>query len=121
DFRQVLKEKPRPMKTCSEGPVMINRKRVNPSLDIGEILQKKRGHIGINLRALGNRQIGTRATPRSLAFLTPCRLGELAQDKTVSDIPSNARQLGNAIGHTCGKVRKWSSHAISSEVSHHLY
>src|SRR5262245_57975581 len=75
DFRQGLKEKPRPMKTCSEGPVMINRKRVNPSLDIGEILQKKRGHIGINLRALGNRQIGTRATPRSLAFLTPCRLG----------------------------------------------
>src|SRR5262245_50997163 len=109
------------MKKCSERPVMINRERVNASLDVGEVLQKKRSHISINLRALGNRQISTSATPYFLAFLASCRLGKSAQGKAVSDIPSNARQLDNAIGRTCDKVRKSSSHAISSEINHITY
>lgn len=70
---------------------MIDREWVNSRLDIREVLHKKCSHIAVDLIAIRDRQIGTRAMPRFLTFLAPRGLGELAQGKTVSDVPSNAR------------------------------
>jgi hypothetical protein len=47
----------------------LDGKRVNPGFDIGEVLQKKRSHIGVDLIAIRDRQIGPRTTPRFLTFL----------------------------------------------------
>ena len=47
---------------------MIDRHRVNPGFDIGEVLEKKRSHIRVDLIAIRDRQIGTGATPRFLAL-----------------------------------------------------
>ena len=85
---------------------MIGRKRVDPGFDIGEVLHKKLRHIRVDLIAIPNRQIGTWATPRLLTFLAPRGLGQLAQDKTVSDVPSDARQLASTISHTRDKAGK---------------
>jgi hypothetical protein len=54
---------------------MIDRHRVNPGFDIGEVLEKKRSHIRVDLIAIRDRQIGTGATPRFLALLAPRGLG----------------------------------------------
>ncbi|MGA9196184.1 MAG: hypothetical protein WB037_13920 [Pseudolabrys sp.] len=85
---------------------MIDRKRVNPSFDIGEVLQKKRSHICVNLIAIWDGQIGTGTTPRFLTLLATRCLGEPAQGKTVPNIPSDARQLARTIGYTCDKAGK---------------
>lgn len=90
---------------------MIGRKRVDPRFDIGEVLHKKLSHIRVDLIAIRNRQIGTRATPRFLTFFAPRGLGQLAQDKAVSNVPSDAWQLASAISHTRDKPGKWSAHA----------
>ncbi|MGB8586283.1 MAG: hypothetical protein WCD87_11585, partial [Pseudolabrys sp.] len=74
-----------------QGPVMIDREWVNSRLDIREVLHKKCSHIAVDLIAIRDRQMGTRAMPRFRTFLAPRGLGELAQGKTVSDVPSNAR------------------------------
>src|SRR5262245_38503993 len=90
---------------------MIERKRVNPGFDIGEVLHKKRSHVLVDLVAIWHRQIGMRVMPRSLAFLLARGLGELSQGKTVPNVPGNARQLASAIGETSDKVGKWGTHA----------
>ena len=54
---------------------MIDRHRVNPGFDIGEVLEKKRSHIRVDLVAIRDRQIGTGATPRFLALLAPRGIG----------------------------------------------
>ena len=90
---------------------MVDRKRVNPGFDIGEVLQKKRSHICVDLIAIRDRQIGTRATPRFLTFLTPRGLGELTHGKTMPNVPCDARQLAGAVSYTCKKAGKWSAHA----------
>jgi hypothetical protein len=89
---------------------MIDRNRINPGLDIGEVLHKKRSHIRVDLVAIWNRQIRTGATPHLLALSTPRGLGELAQGKTVPNIPGDARQLASTIGDACDKAGKWSAH-----------
>src|SRR5262245_21866070 len=90
---------------------MIGRKRVDPGFDIGEVLHKKLSHVRVDLIAIRHPQIGTRATPRFLAFLASRGLGELTHGKSVSNVPSNARQLVSAISHTRDKSGKWSAHA----------
>jgi hypothetical protein len=76
----------------------LDGKRVNPGFDIGEVLQKKRSHIGVDLIAIRDRQIGPRTTPRFLTFLPTRGLGEPAQGEAVPNIPRNARQLASTIG-----------------------
>jgi hypothetical protein len=93
---------------------MIDGKRVNARFHIGEILQKERGHIRVDLIALWDRQISTGATSRFPTLLAPCDFGELAQSKTVPNKPRDARQLASTIGDTCDKAVKWSSHASRS-------
>ena len=92
---------------------MVDRKRVNPGFDIGEVLQKKRSHICVDLIAIRDRQIGTGAPPRFLTLLTTRGLGEAAHGKTVPNIPSDPRQLACAISHACDKAGKWSAHAYA--------
>src|SRR5512139_3319738 len=98
---------------------MIDRKRVNTGFDIGEVLQEKRSHICVDLIAIRDRQIGTRATPRFLTLLATCGFGEPAQGKTVPNIPSHARQLASTIGNACDKAGKW-SHASTPNSTHIL-
>jgi hypothetical protein len=54
---------------------MINRHRVNPGFDIGEVPEKKRSHIRVDLIAIWDRQIGAGATPRFPALLPSRGLG----------------------------------------------
>jgi len=110
NVREVFEEKPRAVKERSPGPVRIDRKRVNPGFDIGEVLQKKRSHIRVDLIAFRDRQIGTGATPHFLTLLATRGFGEPAQGKTVPNIPSDARQLASAIGYTCDEAGKWTIH-----------
>ncbi len=91
---------------------MIDRKRVNPGFDIGEVLKKKRSHICVDLIAIRDRQIGTGAWPRFLTLLAMRGLGEPAQCKTVPNIPSDARQLASTIGHACDNAGKWTIHTF---------
>ena len=92
---------------------MVDRKRVNPGFDIGEVLQKKRSHICVDLIAIRDRQIGTGAPPRFLTLLTTRGLGEAAHGKTMPNIPSDPRQLASAISHARDKAGKWSAHAYA--------
>jgi hypothetical protein len=94
---EVFEKKSRPTKECRPRPVMIDRKRVKPSLDIGEILEKQRCHVGVDFVAVRNWQVSAGTSPRFPTFLTVCGLRELAQGKIVPDIPSHARQLANAV------------------------
>jgi hypothetical protein len=93
---------------------MIDGQRVKARLNIGEIPQKERSHIRIDLIALRDRQISTRATSRFPTLFAPRDLGELAQRKTVPNKPRDARQLASTIGDTCDKAGKWSDHASRS-------
>jgi hypothetical protein len=110
DGGKVFEEKPRAVKECSQRSIMIDRNRINPGLDIGKVLHKERGHIRVDLVAIWNRQIRTGATPHLLALPTPRGLGELAQGKTVPNIPSDAWQLANAISEACDKLGEWTAH-----------
>jgi len=83
---------------------MIDRERVNSGFELGEILHEERSHIRVNLIAIRNRQIGTGATSCFPTLLTTLGLGELAQDKTVSNIPNNARELASTISYAGHKV-----------------
>ena len=94
---EVFEKKSRPTKECRPRPVKIDRKRVYPSLDISKILQKQRCHIRVDFVAVRNWQVGTRARPRFPTFLTARGIRELAQGKTVPKVPSDARQLPNAV------------------------
>ena len=89
---------------------MIDGQRVNARLDIGEILQKERSHIRVDLIALWDRQISTRATSRFPTLLAPRDFGEPAQSKTVPNKPRDPRQLTSTIGYTCDKAGQWRSH-----------
>jgi hypothetical protein len=53
---------------------MIGGKRVNASLDIGEILLEKNGHVRVKTSTVGHRQIGVRGRP---CFLTISSLRRL--------------------------------------------
>src|SRR5262245_36502327 len=103
DGRKVLEEKPRPMKQRSKRPVVIDGKRVDVRLNIGEILPKERSHIRVDLIARRHRQINMGATSRFPTLLAPRDFGELAQSKTVPNKPRDARQLVT-IGDTCDKA-----------------
>jgi hypothetical protein len=107
---EVLEEKPRPVKERRQRPIMIERQRVKPGLDIGEILQEKRSHIGVDLIAIRDRQIGTGTALRFLPLLAPRGLGKPAQGKTVPNVPGDARQLASTIGNAPDKIRKWAIH-----------
>ena len=100
---------------------MIGRKRVDPGFDIGEVLHKKRSHIRVDLIAIRDRQIGTGATPRFLTFLAPRGLGELAQGKTVPNVPCDARQLAGAVSYACEKAGKWTVHASRPMLNYTTY
>jgi hypothetical protein len=101
---EVFEKKSRPTKECRPRPVMIDWKRVKPSLDIGEILKKQRCHVRVDFVAIRNWQVGTGTPPRFPTFSTACGLRELAQRKIVPDIPSNARQLANAVSQAGNKA-----------------
>ena len=74
---------------------MIDRKRVNPSFHIGEILQKERSHIRVDLIALRTGKSGTGAMPRSTSGGAASE--SWRQSKTVPNKPSDARQLASTI------------------------
>jgi hypothetical protein len=111
NFGEILEEKPRAVKQRSPRPIMVDRQRVNPGFDIGEVLQKKLSHICVDFIAIRDRQIGARATPRFLTLLPTRGLGETAHGKTVPNIPSDARQLASTISYARYKAGKWSIHA----------
>jgi hypothetical protein len=90
---------------------MIERERINPGLDIGEVLQKKRSHIRVYPVAIRDWQVGAGATPHFMALLATRGLGELAQSKTVPNIPSYAWKLASAISRKGYKAGKWRGHA----------
>jgi hypothetical protein len=102
---------------------MVDGKRVHPRLDVSEVLEKKCSHVGVDLIAIRDRQIGVGTTPRFLAFLASRGLGKPAQGKTVPNIPSDARQLASTIGYACDKAGKWTIHASrpDSITQHILY
>ena len=74
DFGEILEEKPRAVKQCQQRSVMIGGKRVNASLDIGEVLLEKDGHIRIEASAVRHGRIGEGARPRFLTISSPRRL-----------------------------------------------
>src|SRR4029453_117405 len=88
---EVFEKKSKPTKECRPRPVKIDRKRVYPSLDISKILQNQSSHIRVDFVAVRNWQVGTRARPRFPTFLTARGIRELAQGKTVPNVPSDAR------------------------------
>ena len=100
---------------------MIDRQRVKPGLDIGEVLQEKRSHIGVDLIAIRDRQIGTGATLRFLPLLAPRGLGKPAQGKTVSDVPGDTWQLASTIGNARDKVGKWAIHVSRPSLNYITY
>src|SRR5262249_45658742 len=108
---EVVEEKAGSVKQRNQRTVMVGGKRVNARFDIREVLPKKRGHVCVDLIAIRDRQIGTGATSRILAFLAPRGLGEPAQGKTMPDIPGDARQLTGTVSHAGDKAGKRCSHA----------
>ena len=80
---------------------MIDRKRVNPGFDIGEVLQKKRSHISVDLIAIRDRQIGTGAT---LRFFTSWRRVASERRRTARPCPNTKRRAA-AGGHH--RLREW--------------
>ena len=57
---------------------MVDRQRIDPGFDIGEVLQKKLSHICVDFIAIRDGQIGAGTTPHFLTLLAPRGLGELA-------------------------------------------
>jgi len=57
---------------------MVDRQRIDPGFDIGEVLQKKLSHICVDFIAIRDGHIGARETPDFLTLLAPRGLGELA-------------------------------------------
>jgi hypothetical protein len=100
---EVFEKKSRPTKECRPRPVVIDRKRVKPSLDIGEILEKQRCHVRVDFVAIRDWQVSAGTPPRFPTFLTARGFREPAQSKIVPDIPSNARQLADAISQAGNK------------------
>ena len=76
---------------------MVRRQRVNPRLDVGEILLDQRRHVGI--QALLEARIGSRLRPRALAVLLTDLFRKPTHDVKVPGIPSHARQLPRSIGN----------------------
>ena len=99
---------------------MIDRQRVKPGLDIGEVLQEKRSHICVDLIAVRDWQIGTGATPR-FPLLAPRGLGKPAQGKTMPDVPGDTWQLASTIGNARDKVGKWAIHASRPSLNYITY
>ena len=75
DFGEILEKKPRAVEESQQRSVMIGRKRVNASLDIGEVLLEKNGHVRVKASAVRHRQIDVGVLPRFLTISSLRRLG----------------------------------------------
>jgi hypothetical protein len=105
DGREILEEKSRAMKKREQRTVMISGQGVNAGLDIGEILQKQSRHFGVDSAAVRHWPIDRAGRSRLCTVAAPRSLRKSAHHKSVPNIPSNARQLGHAIGHSGDKGR----------------
>lgn len=92
---------------------MIRGDRVNARFHIGKILQKKRSHVRVDAVTAWHRCIGMRAPLRFRTLSLVRTPGEAAQCKTMSEIPSDARRLVDAIGNSGDDAGKWSTHVLS--------
>jgi len=70
---------------------MVRRQRVNPRLDVGEILLDQSGHVGI--QALLEARIGSRLRPCALTVLLTDLLRKPTHNVKVPGVPSHARKL----------------------------
>ena len=75
---------------------MIRRKRIDPGLDVGEILLEQGRPVGV--QTLLEARIGSRLWPRALALLLPDLFREPAHDVEMPGIPGHARHLPRRIG-----------------------
>jgi hypothetical protein len=55
DFGEILEKTPRAVEERQQRSVMIDGKRVNASLDIGEVLLEKNGHVRVKASAVRHR------------------------------------------------------------------
>src|SRR5882757_7698396 len=120
DFGQILEKKPRAVKQRQQRSVMIGGKRIKASLDIGEVLLEKDGHIRVEASAVRYGRIGVGAWPRFLTIASLRRLRKPAYGEAVPDIPSDAWQLAGAISGASGKAGEriaHTSHPGSSRAS----
>src|SRR5882762_1880274 len=110
DFGEILEKKPRAVKQRQQRSVMVGGKRIKASLDIGEVLLEKEGHIRVEATAVRHGRIGVGAWPRFLAIPSPRLLRKPAYGEAVPDIPSDARQLAGAISGASGKAGERIAH-----------
>jgi hypothetical protein len=94
---------------------MIDGKRIDAGLDIGEVFHKQLGHIRIKTSAVRHRCSSMRTRPIFLPISSPRCLCELPQSEAVPNIPRNARQLAGAIGHARGEARERITHVFLPE------
>ena len=76
---------------------MIGGNRIDPGLDVGEILLEQRHKTGI--KAFIEAWIGSWLRPGALTILVACLSGEKAREVKMSGIPSHTRQLPGGICH----------------------
>src|ERR1700736_299189 len=110
DFGEIFEKKPRAVKQRQQRSVMIGGKRIKASLDIGEVLLEKDGHIRVEASTVRHGRIGVGAWPRFLTISSSRRLRKPAYGEAVPDIPSDAWQLAGAISDACGKAGERIAH-----------
>jgi hypothetical protein len=112
-LREILKEESRATNEGEQRSVMIGGEGVKTGFNIGEILQKQFSHIGVKSAAVRHWRVGRDAPPCFWTITSPRCFRKAPQCETVPDIPSDARQLANAIGHSGYCIRVWCTHGLS--------
>jgi hypothetical protein len=88
---------------------MVGGKWIKACLYIGEILPKQRGHVRIKASAVWYRRIGM-ALSNSSTIPSASVFRKSTHDQAVANIPSDARQLGCAVGDAGTDAGKWTAH-----------
>ncbi len=112
DFREVLEEKPRAVEQDRPRAIVLRRKRIDASLDIGEVPPEQRRHVCIHA-PVGYRGAAAARNVRRFAR-TPTRFPrQPPHHLAMPDIPGDPRQLPCAVGDASGEAGYGTGHAAA--------
>src|SRR4029078_1833868 len=97
DLGEGAEKQPRAGEQGEEVSDVIGGNRINPALNVGEILLEQRHKIGI--KALIEARIGSCLRPGALPLPLTYLFGEKAREVKMSSIPSHTWQLPGGICH----------------------
>jgi hypothetical protein len=93
---------------------MVVRNGINASFYIGQILEEKLRHIGVDALSIEHRGSGADAAFGSWLLSFASGVGEFAKQETVSQIPSDSGNLGHAVSDMRGIARESEQHSNNS-------